>query len=71
MWKSSREERSTNMSFPNSPFRQLKIAERSGEDGLYEVFTAKNSDGQPRVSNQRKLLEEIIPKLAAFCDKRV
>ena len=48
-----------------------KIAERSGEDGLYEVFTATNSDGQPRVSNQRKLLEEIIPKLAAFCDKRV
>lgn len=40
-----------------------KNFQRDGEDGLYNTFVCKNSDGQPRVTNTKKTLEEVIPKL--------
>ena len=43
-----------------------KIYERDGEDGLRNTFTYKNSEGQARVTNVKKTLEEVIPKLLAF-----
>jgi DNA polymerase III alpha subunit (gram-positive type) len=39
---------------------------RGGEDALRDVFTAKNSEGLPRVTNVKKLLDEIIPKMSKF-----
>ena len=42
------------------------IFRRDGEDGLSSVFTVKNSEGQPRVTHSKRVLEEVIPKLAAF-----
>lgn len=42
------------------------IFSRSGEDGLRDIFTAKNSEGLPRISNSKKVLEEVIPKLANY-----
>ncbi|KAL4229626.1 hypothetical protein ACF0H5_010013 [Mactra antiquata] len=38
---------------------------RNGEDELYNVFQMKNSLGQPRVTNAKKTLESVIPKLVA------
>lgn len=43
-----------------------KIFERDGEDGLRNTFSCKNCEGQPRVTNTKKTLEEIIPKLGNF-----
>lgn len=45
------------------------IFRRCGEDGLRDVFTAKNSDNLPRVTSAKKILDEVIPKLAAFFEK--
>ncbi|XP_062607534.1 uncharacterized protein LOC134269349 [Saccostrea cucullata] len=48
-----------------------KIYEREGEDGLRNIFSCKNREGQPRVTNIKKTLEEIMPKLGQFfssCD---
>lgn len=42
------------------------IYNRSGEDGLKDTFTAKNSESQPRVTSSAKVLEEVIPKLAKY-----
>ena len=38
---------------------------RKGEDGLYNVFTMRNSDGLPRVTNAKRVLESVIPKLVS------
>jgi DNA polymerase III alpha subunit (gram-positive type) len=43
-----------------------KIFERDGEDGLRNIFSCKNCDGLPRVTNTKKTLEEIVPKLCKF-----
>ncbi|XP_060592882.1 uncharacterized protein LOC132747499 [Ruditapes philippinarum] len=51
-------------------FEHLKtIFRRKGEDGLLNVFTAKNSEGQPRVTNAKRTLESVVPKLAAYFEK--
>lgn len=39
---------------------------RSGEDGLRDVFTEKNCEGQPRVTNTKKTLDEVVQKLGDF-----
>lgn len=39
---------------------------RGGEDALRDVFTAKNVEGFPRVTNVKKLLDEMIPKMSKF-----
>lgn len=43
-----------------------KIFIRDGEDGLKNVFVSKNSEGQPRVTNNKRVLENVIPKLAEY-----
>ncbi|XP_053375674.1 uncharacterized protein LOC123538322 isoform X3 [Mercenaria mercenaria] len=39
---------------------------RKGEDGLYNVFTMRNSEGLPRVTNSKRVLEAVIPKLVSY-----
>ena len=46
------------------------IYKRSGEDGLRDVFTAKNSEGLPRVTNCKKVLDEVLPKLCHFFETK-
>lgn len=48
-----------------------KIYMRDGEDGLQSTFTMKNSEGQPRVTNTKRTLETVLPKLADFFQKTV
>lgn len=43
-----------------------KIFERAGEDGLRDTFIMKNSEGLPRVTNVKRILDDVIPKIAAF-----
>ncbi|KAL4238639.1 putative RING-H2 finger protein [Mactra antiquata] len=40
------------------------------EDGLLNTFTMKNSLGQPRVTNTKRILESVIPKLADYFNNR-
>ena len=42
------------------------ISEREGADGLYHVFSVPNSDNKPRVTDQKKTLQGVIPKLVAY-----
>ncbi|XP_060562490.1 uncharacterized protein LOC132722076 [Ruditapes philippinarum] len=50
-------------------FKHLQtIFQRKGEDGLYNVFTMKNSEGLPRVTNSKRVLESVIPKLVSYFD---
>ena len=51
-------------------FHLKTIFERHGEDGLYNVFQMKNSQGQPRVTNVKKTLESIVPKLASHFEHK-
>ncbi|XP_048257443.1 uncharacterized protein LOC124114456 isoform X1 [Haliotis rufescens] len=46
-----------------------KIFQRDGEDGLRNTFTYKNSEGQPRVTDVKKTLDNVIPKLVLFLNK--
>lgn len=46
-----------------------KIYLRQGEDGLHNTFTCKNSEGQPRVTNTKRVLESVIPKLVEHFKK--
>ena len=53
-----------------------KIYERSGEDGLRSTFTMTNGDGQPRVTNAKRTLEDVVPNLPNTlkqkkCDRNV
>jgi DNA polymerase III epsilon subunit-like protein len=51
-------------------FHHLKVIhKRQGEDGLRSVFTMRNSEGQPRVTNVKKVLDSVLPKLADFYEK--
>lgn len=43
-----------------------KIFQRDGEDGLLNTFISPNSEGQPRVTNVKRTLESVIPKLVDF-----
>ena len=45
------------------------IFKKSGEDGLVDVFSMKNSLGKPRVTSDKKVLGECIPKLCAYFSK--
>lgn len=48
-------------------FKHLRtIFLRNGEDGLYNVFTMKNCEGLPRVTNSKRVLESVIPKLVSY-----
>ena len=42
------------------------IYERDGEDGLLNMFTAKNSEGQARVTACQRTLESVIQKMAEY-----
>ncbi len=42
------------------------IHKRGGEDGLRDAFSQKNSDGQSRVTNVKKTLDEVIPRLCDY-----
>jgi len=46
-----------------------KIYERSGENGLRSTFTVTNGEGQPRVTNAKRTLEDVVPKLAKYFEK--
>ena len=46
------------------------IYKGSVEDGLRDVFTAKNSEGLPRVTNCKKVLDEVLPKLCHFFETK-
>lgn len=47
--------------------RHLKtIYVRKGEDGLRDTFEFKNAHGDPRVTKNKQLLDEIIPKLGEY-----
>ena len=46
-----------------------KIFERSGEDGLRDIFVCANSEGLPRVTNAKRTLDGVLPKLADFLSK--
>ena len=45
------------------------IYDRQGEDGIRDTFMMPNSEGQARVTNVKRTLDEVIPKLVAFFDK--
>ena len=42
---------------------------RDGQDGLLNVFQGKNSEGQPRVTNNKRVLDSVIPSLSEFLNK--
>ena len=42
----------------------------NGEDGLYNVFIMKNSEGLPRVTSVKRALESVMPKLAAYFENK-
>ena len=46
-----------------------KIYERLGKDGLRSMFTMTNGEGQPRVTNAKRTLEDVVPKLAQYFEK--
>ena len=45
-----------------------KIYQRKGEDGLVSIFCA-DVEGKPRVTNSKKVLNTVIPKLAGYFDQ--
>lgn len=47
-----------------------KIFQRDGEDGLRATFSQKTSDGQPRVSSTKRVLDSVIPKLVEYFEKQ-
>ena len=46
-----------------------KIYSRSGEDGLRDTFVANNSEGLPRVTNAKRTLDDVLPKLVEYLSK--
>ena len=46
------------------------IFNRNGEDGLYNIFTVKNSEGLPRVTSVKSTLESVIPKSASYFENK-
>ena len=52
-------------------FKNLQsIFQRNGEDGLYNVFTMRNSVGLPRVTNCKRVLEAVVPKLVSYFESQ-
>ena len=52
--------------------QHLKLVwQRDGEDGLRNIFTAKNSIEKPRVTKDAKLLGNIIPKLISYFEQLI
>ena len=48
----------------------LTTFNRNGEDGLYNIFTVKNSEGLSRVTSVKRTLESVIPNLAAYFENK-
>ena len=47
----------------------LKILHRpGGEDEIRDVFTSKNSEGLPRITICKKIIEETVPKMSLYFD---
>ena len=46
------------------------IFRKAGGDGLWNVFTEMNSMGQPRVTNCKRVLESVIPKLVKYFSEK-
>ena len=46
-----------------------KIVLRKGEDGLMDIFTENNSNGKPRVTSVKSVLDEVIPKIVKYFSK--
>lgn len=44
----------------------FKIFKRDDEDGMRAIFKQKNHDGLPRVTNVKKVLDDVVPKLAEY-----
>lgn len=44
----------------------FKIFKRDGEDGMPAICTQKNHDGLPRLANVKKVLDDVVPKLAEY-----
>ena len=42
------------------------IYSRKGEDGLRDTFQCPSSSGKPRVTSNKRVLNDVIPKLIAF-----
>ena len=52
--------------------QHLKLVwQRDGEDGLRNIFTAKNSIEIPQVTKDAKLLGNIIPKLISYFEQLI
>jgi DNA polymerase III alpha subunit (gram-positive type) len=47
------------------------IFSRDGQDGLLNVFRGQNCEGQPRVTNTKRVLDSIVPKLSEFFTKNM
>lgn len=47
-----------------------RIFQRDGEDGLRATFSQKTSDGHPRVSSAKRVLDSVIPKLVEYFEKQ-
>jgi hypothetical protein len=45
------------------------IVSREGEDGLRNTFTSKNDNGLPRVTNVKRVLDEVVPKMVEYFEK--
>jgi len=59
-----------NIAFSGLNFHHLKVIQkRQWEDGLRSVSTMQHSEGQPRVTNVKKIIEAVLPKLADFYAK--
>lgn len=42
---------------------------RGGEDAIRDVFTSKTVEGMPRVTNAKKILDEVVPKICSYFNK--
>ena len=45
------------------------IFKRDGEDGQMNIFKSKNSEGNPRVTDNKRVLDNMIPKLIEYIEK--
>ncbi|KAH3811476.1 hypothetical protein DPMN_139886 [Dreissena polymorpha] len=43
---------------------------RGGEDAIRDVFKMNNSEGLPRVSSNKKVLEDVVPKIAFYFENQ-
>ena len=48
-----------------------KIFQRNGEVGLRAIFTQKGQDGSSRVTNGKRVVDDVIPKLALYFENEL